>query len=121
MNSLDWFAQNLFGCVFLLDGLRRVFAISWKAEGQQTVPQGQCVGMSRGATFAIGLAEIAGALGLLVPMHSALADILPLLAAVGLAFLLFAVAICYVRRKEPAAPTVALFLFALFVVVGRLA
>jgi hypothetical protein len=54
-------------------------------------------------------------------MHSALAEILPLLAAVGLAFLSFAVAICYVRRKEPAAPTVALFLFALFVVVGHLA
>jgi uncharacterized membrane protein len=121
MNSLDWFAQILFGCVFLLDGLRRVFRISSGFEPEQNATQGQCIGMSRGATLVIGLAEMGGALGLLVPTHSALANILPLLAAVELAVLSLLVAICYVRRKIATGPIIALFLFAMFIVVGRIA
>jgi len=67
----------------------------------------------------IGLLELAGALGLVVP---AAADILPWLtplAATGLAATMFFAAILHLRRREPIFANVVLFAIAAFVVIGR--
>jgi uncharacterized membrane protein len=69
--------------------------------------------------YAIAIMEIAGALGLVLPLVLRQTDLLPGLAAVGLAILTLAVSIYYVRHKKPAAPMLALFCLTLLVIVGR--
>src|SRR6201987_1112664 len=70
----------------------------------------------------IGLAEILGALGLILPGALHVAPILVPLAAIGLALLMVGAAVVHSRRKE--APMIAinavLLVLALFVVWGRL-
>lgn len=67
----------------------------------------------------IGVAEIVGALALVVPVDLWPPDILPRLAAATLGLLTVAGGIYHQRRRESAAPNVALFLLALFVIVAR--
>jgi uncharacterized membrane protein YphA (DoxX/SURF4 family) len=70
----------------------------------------------------IGVAEILGALGLILPGALHVAPILVPLAAIGLALLMVGAAVVHSRRKE--APMIAinavLLVLALFVVWGRL-
>ena len=75
--------------------------------------------MSRGQAVAVGLLEIAGAAGVLVPVDVWPPDVFLRLAAAGLGLLMVAAAIYHVRRQESAAPSITLFLLALFVIVGR--
>jgi len=58
--------------------------------------------------------------GACVSLNHRLPEFLPLLAASGLALLMTAAGIYHDLRRESAAPVVALFLLALFVIVGHL-
>jgi uncharacterized membrane protein YphA (DoxX/SURF4 family) len=118
MNSVLWIAQILLAGVFLYAGLSKIFAY-----GRQTKtlsrPIGGCAGLPHELVAAIALAEIAGALAVVVPVDLWPPDILLRLAVTGLALLTVAAVVYHVRRKEPTAPLVALFLLALFIIVGR--
>jgi hypothetical protein len=81
--------------------------------------KGGQIGLSRGQAAAIALLEIAGAAGVLLPFDPWPPYILLRLAAGGLALLMVAAGIYHLRRQESASPTVAIFLLALFVIVGR--
>jgi hypothetical protein len=72
----------------------------------------------------VGLLEICGAIGVIIPpdltAHSLAVDYLQIrLAAGALALLMVAACIDHLRRPESAAPAIAAFLLALFVIVGR--
>ncbi|WP_458687592.1 DoxX family protein [Nocardia tengchongensis] len=69
----------------------------------------------------IGVAEVLGALGLILPAWTGIAPILTPLAAVGLAVIMALAAVTHARRKEPAAIVFNLVLLAasVFVAWGR--
>jgi hypothetical protein len=120
MNSLDWFAQILMAALFLFAGLSRIVTMRRKTQVIQTAPGWRTSELPLGWAWVVAALEIAGAVALLIPFSLWRPDILPLLAAVGLALLALAVCIYRAWRKEPAAPVMALFLLTLFVIVGRL-
>jgi uncharacterized membrane protein YphA (DoxX/SURF4 family) len=119
MNGLEQIAQILLVGIFLFAGLSKIFAFQ-KEPQVQAGPNWRGNGLPRGVAYAIAVVEIAGALGLVVPLRFWQSDMLPRLAAAGLALLTLAIYFYYVRRKEPAAaPMMALFLLTLLVIVGR--
>jgi hypothetical protein len=74
---------------------------------------------SKGLATFIGICEVAGAFGLILPAATGTAPILTTLAAVGLATIMILAIGLHLRRKEPAAIPGVLFLLSMFVVVGR--
>jgi len=119
MNSLDWFTQILLAGVFFIDGFRRIFVCSLQTETRSSGPRDSGITMPLGAACVIGLVEMAGAAGLMMPVHSSRPNILPNLAAAVLALLTAVALVHYLRRRQPAAPVVALFLLVLLAVIGR--
>ena len=67
----------------------------------------------------IGLAEVAGALGVVLPWLTGIMPILTPIAAVGLAIIMAGAVATRLRRKEPAIVPIVLVVMALFVAVGR--
>jgi len=105
--------------VFLYAGFSR-FSVPARrvAEGPPTSVFG-CFDLPPRLASVIALLEIAGAICLVVPIDLWPPDILPRLAAAGLALLLMALGAYHARRKEPTAPLVAVFLLAVLVIVAR--
>jgi uncharacterized membrane protein len=75
--------------------------------------------MSRAQALLIGLFEAAAAVLVLVPVDIWPPHILLRLACAGLALIMVAASIYHFRRQESAAPSISLFLLALFIIVGR--
>ena len=98
MNTLLWIAQIILAGVFLFTGFSKIFAY------------GQVVKV-------VEARSKAGKIGM--PMDLWPPYIFLRLAAAGLALLMVAAGIYHIRRQESAAPSVSLFLLALFVIVGR--
>lgn len=71
---------------------------------------------------AIGVAEIVGAIGLIVPLATGIAPVLTPIAAVGLAVVTFSAVVVHARVKEPFVPPLVLAsLSAVSAVVGFIA
>lgn len=119
MNDLLWVAQVILAGVFLFTGFSKLFAYERLVKAVEAHSKGGPVAMSHGQAALVGVLEIAGAVGVLVPTDVWPPQILVRLAASGLALLMVVAAIYHTRRKEFAAQSVTLFLLALFVVVGR--
>jgi uncharacterized membrane protein YphA (DoxX/SURF4 family) len=119
MNGLLWIAQILLAGVFLFTGTGKLFAYKRVIGAVEARSKGLPVGISRGLAAFIGLAEIAGALGVLTPASLVPGHLLVRLAAGGLALIMVLAGIYHLRRQEEAAPAVSLFLLALFVIFGR--
>jgi VIT1/CCC1 family predicted Fe2+/Mn2+ transporter len=73
---------------------------------------------SAGTVRFIGLAELAGALGLVLPAATGNAPLLTPLAATGLALLMVLAALTHLRRKEPASIAFTAVLFIAAAVVA---
>ena len=67
----------------------------------------------------IGISELVGAAGLILPMATGVAPVLTTLAALGLAIIMLLASIYHLRRKESPTVTIVLLLLASFVVDGR--
>jgi uncharacterized membrane protein YphA (DoxX/SURF4 family) len=119
VNGLHWVAQILLAAVFLFAGFSEIFSYRSRTEVSPVRPSLGFPGLAYELALAIGVVEIVGALALVVPVDLWPPDILPRLAAAGLALLAVVGAIYHMRRRESAAPNIALFLLALFVIVGR--
>jgi uncharacterized membrane protein YphA (DoxX/SURF4 family) len=119
MNGLLWIAQILLAGIFLFTGAGKLFAYQRVLQRVQARSKGRPAGVSRGLAAFIGLAEIAGALGVVAPVDLYPPHVLLRLAAAGLALIMVFAGIYHLRRQESAAPSVTLFLLALFVIVGR--
>ena len=113
MNIALWLLQGLLAALFLATGSLKVFNYE-KARHQagQDSP-------TKGLTTFIGLSEMAGALGLVVPAAAGVLMGLVPLAALCLGVLMAGAAATHRRLKEPLAPTLVLSLLSLMVAVGR--
>ncbi|MGA2632680.1 MAG: DoxX family protein [Terracidiphilus sp.] len=119
MNGLLWIAQILLAGAFLFTGASKILAYDKLVKVVEAKSKGGKIGMSRQQAALVGIAELVGAVGVVVPVDIWPPDVLLRLAAAGLALLMVAAGIYHIRRQESAAPSVALFLLALFVIVGR--
>ncbi|MGA3049959.1 MAG: DoxX family protein [Terracidiphilus sp.] len=121
MNTLLWIVQLLMAGVFIFAGAGKVLAYDQLIKAVEARSKGGKIGMSRSQAAFIGLLEIIGAVGLIVPMDI---DTWPphalvRVASAALALLMVVAGIYHLRRQDSAVPDVVLFLMALFVIVGR--
>jgi uncharacterized membrane protein YphA (DoxX/SURF4 family) len=118
MNLALWIVQGILCFAFLMAGGMKVFAYEkFKKMGESKATRP--LGLSKGLVTFIGVCELAGAAGLVLPPATGIAPVLTPLAALGLATITLLAVIFHVRRKEsPVAPLV-LMLLACFVVYGR--
>jgi uncharacterized membrane protein YphA (DoxX/SURF4 family) len=119
MNTLLWIAQIILAGVFLFTGFSKIFAYGQVVKVVEARSKAGPIGMSRGQAVLVGLVEVAGAVAVLVPVDVWPPYVFLRLAAAGLALLMVAAGIYHIRRQESAAPSITLFLLALFVIVGR--
>ena len=119
MNTLLWIAQIILAGVFLFTGFSKIFAYGKVVKVLEARSKTGLVAMSRTQAVLLSLLEIAGAVGVLVPVDVWPPYIFLRLATAGLALLMVVTGIYHLVRQESAAPDVSLFLLALFVIVGR--
>ena len=123
MDGLMWIAQLSLAATFLFSGTFKLFAFRpWLRvlEGHGKTP----IELPPLQAKLIGLLEVALAFGVLIPDVFTPDGIVPeyviiRLSAAGLALLMIGAGIYHVRRRETASFAVAIFLLALFVIVGR--
>jgi len=119
MNELLWIAQVILAGVFLFTGFSKIFAYNHVVKVVEARSKDRPIGMSRAQALLIGLFEAAAAVLVLVPVDIWPPHILLRLACAGLALIMVAASIYHFRRQESAAPSISLFLLALFIIVGR--
>ena len=117
MNTALWVVQGLLALAFLAAGGMKVFAYEkYKATSEKNGPSG----LTRGLITFIGIAELAGAIGVVLPMAVNVAPGLSAWAAVGLATVMLLAIGYHLRRRESAAAPAILLALAVFVAIGRL-
>ena len=119
MNITLWIVQAALGALFLFGGGMKLFAFDKYKATAETRSKGKGLGHSKEFLTFIGACEVAGGLGLILPMALRILPILTPLAALGLAIIMLGATIFHLRRKDSPVPTVVLFLLLGFVTVGR--
>jgi hypothetical protein len=100
-------------------GGMKLFAYEkYRKQAEQNAP-GKGPGVSKGLTTFIGISELAGGLGLILPQATHTAPVLTPLAALGLAIIMILAIGFHLRRKEPATAAVVLLILSVFVTIGR--
>jgi hypothetical protein len=124
MNALIWVGQIVLAAVFFMTGAAKLLAyrslITTIEQRRKTAP----IQVTRAQGAVVGLLEIAGAIGVILPPawtpDAFSVDYLLVRVAAGcLALLMVGATIYHFRRRESAAPAISAFLLALFVIVGR--
>jgi uncharacterized membrane protein YphA (DoxX/SURF4 family) len=116
MNIALWAAQVVLAFAFIAAGGMKVFAYEkYKALSAKNRP----MEITRGLVMFIGIAELLGAIGIVLPMAANLAPLLSPITAVRLAIILLLAVFYHVRRGESPAAAAGLLLLAIFVAVGR--
>lgn len=118
MDIILWIAQGLLAVAFLGAGMLKLTRSGDELQKQMPVIDDIGLGWMR----IIGLLEVLGAVGLIVPLLLNIQPILTPLAAIGLGIVMVGAALTHVRRGEyPAiAPSAVLLSLTLFVAIGRL-
>lgn len=108
MNVILWILQGLLAAMFLMTGFQKFK----KPKEKESSSAGMVL---------IGLAELLGAIGLILPGALNVAPVLTGIAAIGIALIMLFAAIFHLRRKETngIVMTVVLFIIALFLIIGR--
>lgn len=119
MNIVLWIVQILLALAFLAAGAMK--ATQPKARLATNDQMKWVEDFSENNIKLIGLAEVLGALGLVLPQWTGILPWLTPLAAAGLAVLMIGAAATHLRRKEPFIPTVVLGVLAALVAFGRFA
>jgi uncharacterized membrane protein len=118
MNTLLWTSQAFLAIAFFYSGLNKSILSE-----QQLIKKGQTgvAGWSATAIRLIGVSEIIGAIGIVVPWWTGILPWLTPLAATGFAVIMLLAAPIHYRLKEPKNVAVNMTLLALsvFVAVGR--
>lgn len=114
-----WVAQSLLAALFLFSGVMK----STRSE-HKLVTSGQTgvEGLPRSLIRFIGISEMLGAAGLVLPMLSNVMPVLTSVAAIGLGLIMILAAIVHYRRdeKRTALQNLFILLVCLFVTYGRL-
>jgi uncharacterized membrane protein YphA (DoxX/SURF4 family) len=118
MNLALWIVATVLAAAFAGSGLMKQFVPKDKLV---TSGQGWARDFSPTSIRLIGLAEILGAIGLVLPAAVHIAPILVPLAAVGLVLVMVGAVVVHARRNEPMniAVNVVLIALAAFVAWGR--
>lgn len=117
MNTALWVVQCILAFVFLLAGGMKLFAYDrYKAMSEKNKPSD----LTRGLVTFIGVAELAGAIGTILPTAVNMAPWLSGWAAVGLALIMVSAINYHMHRHESPATVAVLFVLATFVAYGRL-
>jgi len=118
VNVVLWIAAGVLAFAMLGSGLMKVVQ---SREKLITSGMGWAEDFSPGMIKAIGVLELLGAIGLILPALLDIAPILVPVAATGLAITMAGAVAVHVRRKEyqAIAPGAVLLLLALFVAWGR--
>jgi len=119
MNIGIWIAQGILAAMFLMAGFMK---LSQPKEKLKEKVGGWVDGVSDGVIKSIGLVEVLGALGLILPMVLGILPFLTIAAAAGLALTMIGAAALHLKRKEnkQVGTNALLLLVSLFVMVGRL-
>jgi uncharacterized membrane protein YphA (DoxX/SURF4 family) len=117
MNIVLWIVQIVLAAAFVLAGVMK--STRAKEKLQPSLPWVE--DFSLGTIRLIGVAELLGGLGLVLPAATGIAPVLTPIAATCLAVVMVLAAITHIRRKEPSGVAVnaVLFLLAAFVAWGR--
>ena len=117
MNVFLWILQALLAAIFAVAGVMKITQSKEKLEPRLPWTADFSIGTLR----FIGTAELAGALGLILPAVTGIATILTPLAATGLAVVMVLASFTHLRRKEPSSIAVnaVLFIAAAVVAWGR--
>lgn len=119
MNIALWVVAGLLALVFLASGVSKVVG-----RREQMIEKTPYVAdVPQGAVKLIGIVEVLGALGLVLPALFDIAPVLVPVAAIGLAAVMLGAVVVHLRRGEgigAAAPALVLALLAGFVAWGRL-
>jgi uncharacterized membrane protein YphA (DoxX/SURF4 family) len=117
MNILLWVVQGLLAAAFLMAGQMKAFSYEkYKAMGGPNTP-------SKGLVRFIGLSEIAGALGIILPLATGVLPFLTPVAAAALAVVMVLALGFHARHKDPAGkfvPGLVLLVLSAFVAWGRI-
>jgi uncharacterized membrane protein YphA (DoxX/SURF4 family) len=123
MNIALWIVQGLLAAMFLIVGGLKAFAYErYKkmAEGKSPAQEkAKTPELTRGLVTFIGVSEIAGTVGLILPAATGIVPVLTPLAALGLGVIMLLAVGFHSRRKEPVAVPAVLLALSVFVVVGR--
>lgn len=122
MDLFLWVVSGTLAAVFLLSGLTKTSTAHEKLLAQPRM--GWAADFSPSTVRAIGITEVLGALGLVLPQATGIAQPLTPAAAVGLALVMAAAMVVHHRRgelRQMLPVTAPLLVAALVVVAGRLA
>ncbi|MGC5774863.1 DoxX family protein [Paenibacillus pabuli] len=116
MNIALWIVQGILGAGFIFSGWMKAFQYEKAKESWPWASE-----VSKGLVFFIGIVELVGVIGLVVPQATNIAPGLTPLAAVGLAIVVLLGAIFHVARKEykQIGVNIVFLALAVFVAVGR--
>ena len=119
MNTALWIAQAILAAVFFYSGMNKsIFS------EKQLIAKGQTGVVNLPLAFIrfIGVTEIAGAVGIIVPWLLNIAPILTPVSAIGFGVVMIPAAFIHARLREPknVATNVILFALSVFVVWGRI-
>jgi uncharacterized membrane protein len=115
MNAFLWTLQILLAAAFLIAGGLKI--LRTPEQNRSIMPWVDAFPV--GAVKALGLAEVLGAIGLILPWALQIAKVLTPLAAVGLALIMLGAIVVHVRRKEPPIAQAVLFILAALIAFGR--
>jgi len=117
MNIALWIAAGLLAATFAASGLVKVSRSKEDLMARMPFVED----FSAAQVRAIGVVEVAGAVGVILPGITKIAPMLVPLAATGLAITMVLAAVVHIRRGEARqiAPNVVLFALAAFVAWGR--
>lgn len=117
MNIALWVVQIILGLAFIMFGAMKVFQYEKAKASLPWVKDS-----SKGLVTFIGMAELLGGLGLILPYVTGIAPILTPIAALGLGLVMILAAGLHVMRKENQAISMNIIFLvpAIFVAIGRL-
>ncbi|OCT16381.1 DoxX family protein [Paenibacillus pectinilyticus] len=117
MNITLWIVQGILGVGFIFSGWMKAFQYD---KAKTSWPWAKEVG--RGLVFLIGIVELIGVLGLILPEATNIAPGLTPIAAFALAVVVLLGALFHIQRKEykEIGVNIVFLVLALFVAVGRL-
>ncbi|MEO0559341.1 MAG: DoxX family protein [Bacteroidota bacterium] len=115
MNVALWIVQGLVALAFAAAGVMKLTQSKDAMRDKMPFVDD----FSDGAIRLIGLLEVLGAVGVVLPWLLGVSPWLTPLAALGLALTMLSAAVVHIRRNEPIIINVFLFALAMFVVWGR--
>lgn len=118
MNLSLWAVAGLLSALFAYSGGTKL--VGGKVKISANPQMGWAQDYTDAAIRGIGLAELLGGLGLVLPPVFQLWEVLTPVAALGLTAVMAGAIVTHARRKEPFIPALAIGALTLFVAVGRL-